>query len=142
MKQLEDTLELYLVKKAPRLPDNIRELIVKVAPWLTLIFLVLSLPAVLALLGIGTALLPLSFLGGMGSGVNYSLALVFLAITLVLEALAIPGLFKRSIAGWRLVYYATLLNGVYSLVNFNISGLIIGTLLGLYLLFQVKSYYK
>ena len=35
--QLESVLEEYLVKKAPGIPANIKELIVKFAPWLTII---------------------------------------------------------------------------------------------------------
>lgn len=140
--QLEDTLELYLVKKAPAMPEAWKKVIVKLAPWITLILLILALPAILAVFGLGAILTPFSFLGGVRYGFNYMASLVFSVITIILEAMAIPGLFKRSEKGWRLVYYATLVGAVESLLTFNIGGLIIGTGISLYILFQVKSHYK
>lgn len=143
LRQLEDTFELYLVKKTPySLPANWKELIVKFAPWISLILLIVALPAILAVFGLGTLLMPFSFLGGFHGGFNYILSLVFSLITLVLEALAIPGLFKRSKGGWRFAYYAALVGALENLVTFNLGGLVIGGLLSMYILFQVKSYYK
>lgn len=142
LKQLDDTLELYLVKKAPAIPDNIKEVIVKFGPWLTLLMLILALPAVLALLGLGAILAPASFLGGANAGVQYIASMVVMVVTLVLEAIAIPGLMKRTKQGWTFMYYSTLVGVISNIISFNIGGLIIGTLLSLYILFQVKSYYK
>lgn len=142
LKQLEDLLSEYLVKKAPALPANIKEAIVKFAPWATVVILILTLPLVLAVFGLGAILAPLSFLGGAAAGTNYIITMIFSAIQLVLEAMAIPGLFKRERKAWNLVYYAALVGGIQSLATFNIGGLIIGTLLSLYILFQVKEYYK
>lgn len=142
LKQLDDTLDLYLVQKAPSLPTNIKELIVKISPWLTLIFLVLSLPAVLAVLGIGALFTPFSYLGGMNAGLQYTVSMVILAVTIVLEGLAIPGLFKRSISGWNFLFYSVLVSIISNIVSFNIGGLILGTIVPLYFLYQVKSYYK
>lgn len=141
MNGLTDTLELYLVKKAPALPPGAKEVIVKFAPWITLILLVLALPAVLALIGLGTVLAPFAYMGGVSAGTGFTLSLVILAISVVLEALAIPGLFKRTKQGWNLVFYSTLLSLVSSLVSYNIVGGLISALIGLYILFQVRSYY-
>lgn len=140
--QLDTTLEEYLVKKAPAIPANIREIIVKIAPWLTLIGVIMSIPAVLAVLGLGAMMAPFAFLGGMSTGAVFSISIVFLVITIILEALAIPGLFSRSRKGWDMLFYATLVSAVSSIVTFNIVGLIIGTLISLYLLYQIKGYYK
>lgn len=140
--QLESTLEEYLVKKAPALPENVKELIVKFAPYITLIMLIMALPAVLVLFGIGALLTPFSYMGGVNAGMTYTVSMVVLAVSLVLEALAIPGLFKRTKQGWNLVFYSALVSAVSSLVSFNIVNLVIGTLISLYFLFQVKSYYK
>ncbi len=140
--QLEDLLQEYLVKKAPALPAGIKEAIVKFAPWVTVVILILTLPLVLAAFGLGTLLAPFSFLRGMTVGTNYVLTLVFSAIQLVLEAMAIPGLFNKTRKAWYLVYYAALVGGVQNLVTLNLGGLLIGTLLSLYVLFQVREYYK
>ena len=62
LKQLEDLLSEYLVKKAPALPANIKEAIVNFAPWVTLVVLILTLPVVLAVFGLGAFFAPFSFL--------------------------------------------------------------------------------
>ena len=142
LKQLEDLLSEYLVKKAPALPANIKEAIVNFAPWVTLVVLILTLPIVLAVFGLGAFFAPFSFLGGITAGTNYLLTILFSGVQLVLEAMAIPGLFKKSRAAWNLVFYAALVGAVQNIVTFNLGGLLIGTLLSLYILFQVREYYK
>src|SRR3990167_11475335 len=94
LQQLEDLLHEYLVKKAPALPGNIKEAIVNFAPWITLVILILTLPLVLAVFGLGAFFAPFSFLGGITAGTNYLLTILFSGVQLVLEAMAIPGLFK------------------------------------------------
>jgi hypothetical protein len=142
LKSLEDTLDLYFGQKAPAMPTNIKELIVNLAPWLTLILGLLSLPAILFVFGLGTLLAPFSFLGGVRAGFNYGLSMIVLAVSVVLEFLSIPGLFKRSRQGWNFVYYSALVNALYNIVSFNLGGLIIGALISFYVLFQVREYYK
>ena len=142
MATLENQLNELLVKKAPALPTAWKDTIVRLAPWITLIVMILALPAILALLGLGTMLAPMSYMGGLRTGINYTVSLLITVASIVLEAMAIPGLFNRSRKAWYLVYYSTLLGALSSLIEFNITGLIIGTLLSLYILFQVKSYYK
>lgn len=141
--QLENLLDEYLVKKAPfTLPDGWRETIVKFAPWLNLILMLVALPALLALFGLGAIFTPLSYLGGVQTGLNYTFGLVVAAVAVVLNALAIPGLFKRTRQGWMFLFYATLVGVVENAIHFNIGNLILSSLLSLYILFQVKSYYK
>lgn len=140
--QLETVLDEYLVKKAPALPANIKELLVKFAPYLTIIGVVLAVPAIITLLGLGAVVSTSVYVVGAAVGYHYYLGILFTVLTLVLEALAIPGLFARSKKGWNLLYYSTLVSAVYALVSLNFFGLIIGTLISLYFLFQVKSYYK
>ncbi|MCX7880984.1 MAG: chromate transporter [Patescibacteria group bacterium] len=138
---LEENLDLYLGKKAPALPDNWREFLVKASPYLTI------LGVILAVLGLGGLALPFSTFGGamVGRpflGVNYLLSAVLLIAITVLEALAIPGLFSRNKKGWHYLYYSALINALYNIVFFNLSSLLIGSLLSFYLLFQVRGYYK
>lgn len=145
--QLEDALELYLVEKAPfSLPGNTKELIVKLAPWLVLIFLILSVPAILLAFGLGALVAPFTvFLGpgyAVSYGVNYMISMVALAVAVVLEALAVPGLFKRAKKAWTLLFYASLVYLASSVIGGNLIGGIVGGVIGLYFLFQVKEYYK
>ncbi|PIY68551.1 chromate transporter [Candidatus Roizmanbacteria bacterium CG_4_10_14_0_8_um_filter_39_9] len=140
--EIEKLCNEYLVEKAPSLPDGAREAIVKFGPWISLVLLVMAAPALFALFGLGTFLAPFSFLGGLGVGFGYTLSMIFTAVVMVIQVIALPGLFKRAKSSWTLMFYVALLEGVHQLVSFNLGGLIIGTLLSLYILFQVRSYYK
>lgn len=142
MSQLETFFELYLVKKAPSLPNNVKEIIVKYSPYLAVVILLFSLPTLLFVLGLGALVSPFAFLGGVRNGISFSFGTLILIITLILELMAIPGLFSRKASAWKLVYYATLVNAVYSLITFNLGNLVIGTTLSLYFLFQIKDLYK
>ncbi|PIY72218.1 chromate transporter [Candidatus Roizmanbacteria bacterium CG_4_10_14_0_8_um_filter_33_9] len=139
---LEKLFEEYLHKKAPALPEGVKEAIVRFGPWITLIMMILAAPVLLAALGIGTFLSPFAFMGGINAGFGYMAGLLFSVVVIVLELIALPGLFKREMKSWRLMYYVTLLNAVHNAISLNISGLVIGTLLSMYILFQVREYYK
>ena len=45
-------------------------------------------------------------------------------------------------SGWNLLFYATLVGFVHSLVSYAIISGIIGALIGLYILFQVRTKYS
>ncbi|MDO8609713.1 MAG: hypothetical protein Q7R95_04140, partial [bacterium] len=145
--QLEDTLELYLVKKAPfTLPDNVKEIIVKFAPYLSILMLVVAIPGILLALGLGSVVAPFTAMMGpqyaVSYGMGYVVSMAVLAVSVVLEAMAVPGLFSRSLKAWHLLFYASLISAVSSLLSGQIVSAIIGAVIGLYFLFQVKSYYK
>jgi hypothetical protein len=146
MNQLESIFEEYLGKKAPEMPDNIKETLVSFAPYLAIVCIVISLPAILAIFSLGAALGPFSALMGasymMSYGIGYYVGVVGLIIAAVLNALAIQGLFKRSMGAWRLMYYSSLVSFVASVLQGSFGGAIIGGLIGLYILFQVKNKYK
>ena len=143
--QLEDTLNEYFGKKAPAMPENIKEIIVKLAPFLAILGVILSLPAVFLLLGLGGLATMMSPFGGMQAMTTIPtmwLSIVLLIPVVVLEILAIPGLFARTKQGWKYMYWAELISIVSSIAQFNIIGAVIGALIGFYLLFQVKNLYK
>lgn len=142
LSQLNNLLDEYLVKKAPALPVNIKEAIVKYGPWIDLILLLVTLPALLALFGLGTFLAPFAYLGGVQNGFSFTLGMIFLFISVVIQAVALPGLFKQTRASWNLLYWAALIHAIYSLITFSWINLILGTLISLYILFQIRSYYK
>jgi lysylphosphatidylglycerol synthetase-like protein (DUF2156 family) len=144
--QLETMLDEYLGKKSPAMPDNIKDIIVSFAPYLAIIGIVLSLPALLALFGIGALMGPFTaFLGAsymMSYGLGYYIGVVGLIISAVLDALAVGGLFKRSLKAWRLMYYSALVSFVASILQGSFVSALIGVLIGMYVLFQVKNKYK
>lgn len=139
IKQIEVKLEDIFVKKLPALPKGIKEIIVNFGPWIALVALILSLPALLGVLGLSAWMMP-----GWGYSYRfgYNLAWWISIASMVLMALALPGLFKRKISAWRLMFYSALIMVVYNLVTLNLGSLIIGTGISMYILFQIKSYYK
>jgi hypothetical protein len=139
--QLEDVLQLYLVEKAPALPSGWKEVLVKIIPWIILVVIIFTLPAVLFAFGLGTLLAPFGFLAGVGAGFVYLISMALAAVVLILEALALSGLFNRTRKGWTFAYYAALVGGVSNILSLSIGGLV-GTLIGLYILFQIREHYQ
>lgn len=148
---LEKTFDEVFVEKAPyQLPANAKEAIVKWSPWITLILLILFAPAALAIFGLGG--LTATVAGAVGVGITplYWLAFIALLVQLVVMAISIPGLMKRSYnSGWRLVYYSALVSFVYAVLQsvgvgaiFNILTAALSTAIELYILFQIRSYYN
>lgn len=139
---LETELAPYFTEKAPfQIPINIREGFVKYWPIVSLILLLITLPAIFAFLGLGAIFTTGAFMGGMGTGLFYSITMVLAIISFVLSAAALPGLFNRKRQGWVLSYYAQMVSLLSSLLGFAVIGIILG-LLWLLLLFQVRSYYN
>lgn len=120
-----------------QLPDGVRELLVRFGPWITLVVLVISLPAILATLGISTLLSP--FLGPRvtGFGVTWLLNVVQTGLVLV----ALPGLFRRRYASWRLLFLGQVVGIAGNLLSGPVLGTALGAVLGLFLLFQIRPKY-
>jgi len=137
----EQKINAFVQEKAPKLPENIVNFIVKINPYLIIISLVLTLPILLFAFGLGALISPLAFLN-VGYGVHFSLSTIFTLIILVLNAMAIPGLFKRLKSAWNLMFYASLVQALSYLLSFSLGSLIIGTAISWYFLFQIRKEYK
>lgn len=136
-------LEYYFVDKAPyQLPPAAKEAIVKYGPWIDLILLVLLAPAILLALGIGAAALPLSALGGAAVAGGLGLALAALVVQVVLMVAALPGLFARRRGGWNLALLGSAFSVIYSLLSLQVLSAVVSFVVGFYILFQIRSYYK
>lgn len=147
LEKLEDTLELYMVKKAPfSIPSNIKELIVNFGPYLVILGIILGVPAVLTVLGLGALVSPFTaFMGPsymISYGINYIISMLVFGVVLVFEALAVQPLFKRQRKAWLYLFYASLVSLVSGVLGGNLIGTLVGTIIGWYVLFQVKEYYK
>jgi hypothetical protein len=139
-KDLIGFLDFYLVKKAPfQLPENVKEWIVKWGPWITVVLLVLSLPPLLFVLGIGTVFIPF---GGVGYATGFTVSVILLFVQVGLMIAALPGLFARKMGGWTLLFYAELVAIVGSVLSGAIVGGLLGGLIGLYILFQIRPLYR
>lgn len=141
IQKLEDLLTLYLVKKAPyTIPSSAREKIVTFVPWIDLILAITFIPILVALLGLN--FLISSYAWSMGAYAHgWGLATIIALVSCALEVLALPGLFKRKKYAWTFLLYAALLTIISNVIFFSIGG-ILGGIIGLYILFQVKEYYK
>lgn len=145
MEKLEKFFEEIFIQKAPwQLPVKAKEVIVQIAPWVTLIIVIISLPTLLGVFGFSSMFLGWGLV--MGYAKFYYISLFVLLIEVILMALAISPLIKRQINGWRLIYYTNLISFVYSLLRSGTTGdvlwAIISLAIGLYIIFQIKSYYK
>jgi len=146
--QLEAMLDEYMIKKAPfALPMGAKEFIATVSPYLIVIFAILSIPFILFALGISAVLAPFAMMGTYGAGyawgVGSFIALAVAVIVLVLEVMAVSGLFKRTRGAWRLLFYASIVSLIGNILSINgIVGGIIGAIIGWYILFQIKELYK
>ena len=139
-KDLIGFLDYYLVTKAPfQLPMAAKEAIVKYGPWIAILLLVLALPAILFVLGIGALFVPFA---GAAYATTFTYTTIFLIIIVALEVAALPGLFARKMQGWRLIFYARLVAIVSSLLSGLIINAIVGAVISLYILFQVRPLYE
>jgi len=132
---LEAELEPIFTKQLPAFPENIKDLFVKIAPFLAIISVVGGV------FGIGIAAL-FSPSVWFSIGIVYGIGIIFFLVMIVLEALAIPGLFSQKKDGWKYMYYAQFVSIIYSFcMGFWISG-IVGAFIGFWILFQIKEKYK
>ena len=150
-------------KKAPLLPEEARKGLAVALPWLTLVGGVLSL---LGAWAVYQAVMWTDQLAGYAnslySSVGYAspmvgtvgvvgwVSLVILLAQAVLFFVAFPALRSGKKSGWDMLLWAALASVVYSVISNVFSGYfrfgellfsLIGSAAGLYLLFQVRSYF-
>jgi hypothetical protein len=116
-KQVEVFFDDLFLKKLPPLPDNIRDILVKLAPFWAILLIILtvigivfvSLGALLSLLGTLLSIFSLSFvnvISSLLSLVNTIVGLAFGAIMLLYLAKSLNGLFTPKYAGWQSLFRA------------------------------------
>jgi len=141
---LVTTLEPFFAK-APALPKNGKDGLVKIMPWVALIFGVLGIFGAISAVGLLSATSPFALMGGREGVTSYGSGFVSAIFWLVSAALllaAYPGLKGQKAKGWTLMFWSEVVSIVGSLVSFEIVSAIISALIGFYLLFQIRSYYK
>jgi len=142
MNDLDKTLQTYFLDKAPKMPADIQKLIVQYGPYLVLIGTVFSAFGLLSAFGLMAVSTPFMMMGGYHAGSFYQINVLFGIASVVLSALALPGLFKKTKQGWQYSFYNTILGAVMNAVTFNLIGLVIGAGIGFYILYQIKHHYK
>lgn len=134
---LEGTLDRFF-KQAPMLPKGGRDVLVAIAPWIALIFGILGVLAGLALVGVS----PLGLFGGVNTAVSALVSGVLAIIASVLMIMGFPGLRAHTMKGWMLLFWSEVVSVLSQVLNLQLVGAVIGALIGFYLLYQIKSYYK
>ncbi len=145
---LEKSLAVYFLAKAPALPTSVKELIVNWLYTLIIIGIIFSglglLMMVGGLLGMGVSM-PMFGVGMMPFSLVFIMFLIYgveLVWVLYLEVKALPLIKKRDLVGWKLLYYSLLVSLVAGLLTFRLIGVVVSGLIGFYFLFQIKEYYK
>ncbi|HSE29751.1 MAG TPA: hypothetical protein VLA77_04170 [Candidatus Saccharimonadales bacterium] len=161
MNQIEEKLnDLFTKTVTAKLPDSGKSILVKAMPWLALVGGVLSLLGAWGLFQLATfanqwtnVANELSTSYGYGvTTQNVSWLIWVSLVVIVVEAVMLLAAFSplknHKKLGWDLVYWTSLINVVYAVlyifVDFNFFSLLFSLLasaIGLYLLFQIRSYY-
>jgi hypothetical protein len=154
MKKQAAALENWLAplfEKTPHLPQGVIQTLVAIAPWLALIGGILGLLGLLSLLSFLPMLSAVPFMNMAMGGGYYAMypllmiALIVNGIGAVLDLLAFGPLRKRQKSGWNLLFYSEILVAVSIVLNlfsgYSVFGSVIGLLIGLWLLFEVRGQY-
>lgn len=156
--RLQKELE-KMFKQLPQLPESSKETLARAWPWIALVFGILQIIAALALIKLLNTAENILLVGNsfLGSSVGLSvfdkltiyLGIIFLAVDAIILLLAYPELKKRSRRGWELIFLGSIINVAYSVISIFIISRgfgtfifsLLGSAVGFYLLFQVRSKY-
>lgn len=152
LKDFEAWLYEMVYEKIPfKFPKSVNDVIVQFGPWIMLVLGLLMLPALFGIFTIGTAVSVYGVMVGAAVGPMYYVAMAVLAVQTVIMFVSIAPLLKRKRQGWLLMFYASTISLVYTVLNsfsygyFAIAGLVWGVIaaaIGYYVIFQIRSYYK
>lgn len=149
---LEDGLNTFF-KGLPHLPKEWRHWLADNVWWLVLIGVVLG---AFGILGLVPVVLGISIFTGIVAGpaagalviITGIVNMAVLVVSVVLEAMAVTPLKAKQKKGWDLLFLVSLVAFAGSVLNAiitgnigHILGLLVGTLIGLYLLFEVRMYF-
>lgn len=158
-------LDFYLVKKAPSLPDGVKDFLVKAIPWFYGISLAISVinffrfytPDLSSVRSDGFNIVNSLFSVDPFFGFFSVLSALLSLSASVITIMALPGLIKRAESAWKLVYYTTFLSalaaifqlpslilftGYFIFLPFSIVWIGVGFLFPNYFLFQLRKHYK
>lgn len=130
-----------MFSKLPAMPKGGREFFVMILPWFALIFGILGVLGAISSFGLFSYFSPYMYLGGADAVGRGMITVVLSVVSSVLLLMAFSGLNKRKERGWKFIYFSEVVALVSNLVMFSVFGVLL-TLVGFYILYQVRSYYK
>ncbi len=136
---LEKELE-PIFSKIPGMPENIKDLLVQIAPWLAGLIVVLGGLSLLSLIGLGSAANTLGF-NAYGSAWNMWLSILAMGASAIICLLAFKPLQNKERKGWNYMYFTSLIGLAVNILSLNLFSAIIGGFISFYLLFQLKNRY-
>ena len=136
---LEKELE-PIFSKIPGLPENIKDLLIQIAPWLAALVVVLGGLSFLSLIGLGSAVSALGY-NAYGSTWNMWLSILAMGASAVLCLLAFKPLQNKERKGWNYLYYTSLIGLASNVLSLSLFAALLGGFISFYILFQVKKRY-
>lgn len=128
--------------KLPALPENGRKGLAGAMPWIALIFGILGVVTGIAGFGMLTATSPFTAMYfGTGREMSIIISSLIGLLGSVLLLISFPGVKAYKMSGWKFLFYSQIVWIISSVFTISLGG-IIGDLIGLYLIFQIKKYYK
>jgi hypothetical protein len=128
-------------KKLPPLPRNWNEVIVKITPWVALIFGALGVLGSLAAVGILAFLAPfVAMNAGVGAASGGVIGALLALVASALMVAAFPGTNAKKLSGWNLLFWSEIVSLVSAVVSLSLAG-VVGVLIAFYILFQIKPFY-
>lgn len=144
MKDLNKSVSSVIVsmdqffKKAPALPVGVKDFLVKVAPYAAVIFGILGV-----LGGLNNLFMQSAVLNAIvGNSIAFKISTVLGIVASALMVFAYPKLKEHKNEGWMLLFWVEVVNLASVLVLGQVVSVVIGALIGFYIIFQIKSYYK
>lgn len=141
-------LEAWLIpifSNLPHMPEDWRKVVTDIIPWLSLIFGVLGLIGLLGSGMIGMIFSPLIVLGGGLRGILLLVNIVLGIACSVFSILAFKPLQAMKKTGWDYSFYTLCISTVSTLIGMIAMmggiGSVIFTLIGAYLLFEIRARY-
>lgn len=128
-------------KGFPKLPAGFVDFLVMIAPWLALVFGIMGILGSIAAFGFLGMVGPYAMMYGASRAGLWYVAVIGGLIASVFTLLAFPGLRDKKTNGWTMLFWAQVISVASSVVGINVGG-IVGALIGLYILFQMKLRYK
>lgn len=125
----------------PSLPKGGREFFVMILPWAALILGALGVLGAISSFGLFSYFSPYMYLGGVDAVGRGMIIVILGLVSSVLLLMAFPGLNAKKSKGWNLIYYSEVVALISNIVIFSLGGVLI-TLIGFYILYQIRSYYK
>ena len=114
-----------------------------IAPYLSLIFGILGVATLFFGGGVSMLINVFTF----GASLGLTLHLLIALISSILFLMAYKGLAARSKSGWNFAFYSEVVGvlgtivGMVTMYGMNLGGLV-GAIIGFYILFEVRDYYK